>query len=169
MIAIAIFFTFTLQFYVPVSILWKGIENKIPAARKNISEYGLRVGLVVSHAAVDTLPKINSWSIWIWQILCCGIAVALPNLGPFISLIGAVCLSTLGMMVPAIIELAVYNEDPGYGRFKWRLWKNSGLILFGIVGFVTGTYVSICEFQAEFNGGHVGDAQWAAAQKFTLI
>ncbi|XP_030570953.1 proton-coupled amino acid transporter-like protein CG1139 isoform X2 [Drosophila novamexicana] len=138
MIAIAIFFTFTLQFYVPVSILWKGIENKIPAARKNISEYGLRVGLV---------------------ILCCGIAVALPNLGPFISLIGAVCLSTLGMMVPAIIELAVYNEDPGYGRFKWRLWKNSGLILFGIVGFVTGTYVSICEFQAEFNGGHVGDAQ----------
>lgn len=48
MIAIAIFFTFTLQFYVPVSILWKGIESKIPAARQNMSEYGMRVGLVVS-------------------------------------------------------------------------------------------------------------------------
>lgn len=88
------------------------------------------------------------------QLLCCGIAVALPNLGPFISLIGAVCLSTLGMIVPAVIELAVYYEDPGYGRFKWRMWKNSGLILFGIVGFITGTYVSIREFQAEFKGSH---------------
>lgn len=48
MIAIAIFFTFTLQFYVPVSILWKGIESKISASRQNICEYGLRVFLVVS-------------------------------------------------------------------------------------------------------------------------
>ncbi|XP_030372604.1 proton-coupled amino acid transporter-like protein CG1139 isoform X1 [Scaptodrosophila lebanonensis] len=136
MIAIAIFFTFTLQFYVPVSILWKGIANKIAPERQNASEYGLRVFLV---------------------IVCCSIAVALPNLGPFISLIGAVCLSTLGMIVPAIIELAVYHEDPGYGRFNWRLCKNIGLILFGIVGFVTGTYISILEFHAEFTGGHVGD------------
>ncbi|XP_034134091.1 proton-coupled amino acid transporter-like protein CG1139 isoform X4 [Drosophila guanche] len=133
MIAIAIFFTFTLQFYVPVSILWKGLEHKIRPERQNISEYGLRVALVV---------------------LCGGIAVALPNLGPFISLIGAVCLSTLGMIVPATIELAVYHEDPGYGRFNWRLWKNSGLILFGVIGFVAGTYVSIIEFHAEFSGGH---------------
>ncbi|KAH8262480.1 hypothetical protein KR026_008050, partial [Drosophila bipectinata] len=133
MIAIAIFFTFTLQFYVPVTILWKGLEHKIRPERQNISEYGLRVALV---------------------ILCGGIAVALPNLGPFISLIGAVCLSTLGMIVPAVIELAVYHEDPGFGRFKWRLWKNSGLILFGVVGFVAGTYVSILEFHAEFSGKH---------------
>ncbi|KAH8378789.1 hypothetical protein KR009_001364, partial [Drosophila setifemur] len=133
MIAIAIFFTFTLQFYVPVTILWKGLEHKIRPEKQNISEYGLRVALV---------------------ILCGAIAVALPNLGPFISLIGAVCLSTLGMIVPSVIELAVYHEDPGYGRFKWRLWKNSGLILFGVVGFVAGTYVSILEFHAEFSGGH---------------
>ena len=91
------------------------------------------------------------------QILCGAIAVALPNLGPFISLIGAVCLSTLGMIVPSIIELAVYREDPGYGRCCWRLWKNIFLICFGVVGFITGLYVSILEFHAEFSGGHVGD------------
>ncbi|XP_061387066.1 proton-coupled amino acid transporter-like protein CG1139 isoform X3 [Musca vetustissima] len=130
MIAIAIFFTFTLQFYVPMSIIWKGIQHKIAPEKQNVSEYALRVGLV---------------------ILCGAIAVALPNLGPFISLIGAVCLSTLGMIVPSIIELAVYHEDPGYGRFKWRLWKNVFLICFGIIGFVTGTYVSILEFHAEFS------------------
>lgn len=87
----------------------------------------------------------------LFQIICGAIAAALPNLGPFISLIGAVCLSTLGMIVPSIIELAVYNEDPGYGRFKWRLVKNILLICFGILGFVTGTYVSILEFRAEFS------------------
>jgi len=48
MIAIAIFFTFTLQFYVPVTILWKGLEHKIRPEKQNISEYGLRVFLVVS-------------------------------------------------------------------------------------------------------------------------
>lgn len=80
--------------------------------------------------------------------------MALPNLGPFISLIGAVCLSTLGMIVPSIIELAVYYEDPGYGRGKWRLWKNAFLIAFGFIGFFTGTYVSILEFHDEFNGSH---------------
>ncbi|KAM7358623.1 proton-coupled amino acid transporter-like protein acs isoform 1-T1 [Cochliomyia hominivorax] len=130
MIAVAIFFTFTLQFYVPMSIIWKGIQNKIAPEKQNMSEYALRIVLV---------------------IICGAIAVALPNLGPFISLIGAVCLSTLGMIVPSIIELAVYNEDPGFGRFKWRLWKNILLICFGILGFITGTYVSILEFKAEFS------------------
>lgn len=48
MIAIAIFFTFTLQFYVPVSIIWKGISHKISEERKNVSEYALRIALVVS-------------------------------------------------------------------------------------------------------------------------
>lgn len=47
MIAIAIFFTFTLQFYVPVSIIWKGMEHKIRPEQRNITEYALRVGLVV--------------------------------------------------------------------------------------------------------------------------
>uniref|UniRef100_A0A1A9W4P4 Amino acid transporter transmembrane domain-containing protein n=1 Tax=Glossina brevipalpis TaxID=37001 RepID=A0A1A9W4P4_9MUSC len=133
MIAIAIFFTFTLQFYVPISIIWKGIQHKIAPEKQNITEYVIRILLV---------------------LLCGAIAVALPNLGPFISLIGAVCLSTLGMIVPSIIELAVYYEDPGYGRGKWRLWKNAFLIAFGFIGFFTGTYVSILEFHEEFNGSH---------------
>lgn len=76
-------------------------------------------------------------------------AAAVPDLGPFISLIGAVCLSTLGLMFPSVIEIVVYWSEPGLGRFYWRLWKNLLLILFGIVGFVTGTFVSLQEI-AEF-------------------
>lgn len=73
-------------------------------------------------------------------------------MGPFISLIGAVCLSTLGLIIPAVVELVVYREEPGYGKFNWRLYKNIILMLFGILGFVTGTIVSIKEFAAEFGG-----------------
>nr|CAD7457076.1 unnamed protein product [Timema tahoe] len=79
-----------------------------------------------------------------------GIAAAIPNLGPFISLVGAVCLSTLGIMFPAIIELVTFWEDPGLGRFNWVLWKNLAIILFGVLGFVTGTYSSIDEIVREF-------------------
>lgn len=73
------------------------------------------------------------------------IAIAIPNLGGFISLVGAVCLSTLGLIFPSIIDLVTINEDPGLGRYNWRLWKNGFLIVFGLIGFTSGTYVSIQE------------------------
>lgn len=84
------------------------------------------------------------------QVLTVAIAVAIPQLGPFIGLIGAVCLSTLGLMFPSIIEIVTYYERPGWGRFNWVLWKNVLLICFGIIGFCTGTYVSIQEIIDEY-------------------
>lgn len=86
------------------------------------AEYGLRVLLV---------------------ILTVGIAIAIPNLGGFISLVGAVCLSTLGLMFPAVIETVTFWDEPGLGMCNWRLWKNVCLVAFGVIDFVTGTYVSI--------------------------
>nr|XP_029715250.1 proton-coupled amino acid transporter-like protein pathetic isoform X1 [Aedes albopictus] len=124
MIAVAIFLTYSLQFYVPMEIIWKNVQHNFNE-HKNAAEYGIRIGLV----AITVF-----------------IAAALPNIGPFVTLIGAVCLSTLGMMFPAVIELVTFYEKPGYGRFNWILWKNIFLILFGVVGFITGTYVSIEEF-----------------------
>lgn len=83
------------------------------------------------------------------QILTVLVAAGIPNLGPFISLIGAVCLSTLGLIFPSVIEIVTYWERPGMGKLNWRLWKNVSLIVFGIVGFLTGTYVSILEILEE--------------------
>lgn len=76
-------------------------------------------------------------------------AIAIPTLGPFITLIGAVCLSTLGLIFPSIIDIITYYDRPGLGRLNWRLWKNLLLVCFGIIGFCTGTYVSIQEIIAE--------------------
>lgn len=123
MIAVAIFFTYALQFYVPMEIIWKAVKNSF-GARKNLAEYSIRISLV---------------------ILTVILAILIPNLGGFISLVGAVCLSMLGLIFPAVIDLVTFYEDPGLGRFNWRLWKNLFLIMFGLIGFVTGTYVSIQE------------------------
>lgn len=126
MITIAIFLTYALQFYVPMEIIWKNVQGNF-GHHKNAAEYGIRAGLV---------------------ILTVLIAIAIPNLGPFITLIGAVCLSTLGLIVPAVVETVTYWERPGLGKYNWRIWKNGFLVLFGIVGFLTGTYVSITEILA---------------------
>lgn len=63
------------------------------------------------------------------------------------SLIGAVCVSTLGFIFPAIIEMITYHERPGFGFLKWILCKDIFLIIFGIGGFVFGTYSSIIEIK----------------------
>lgn len=124
MIAIAIFFTYGLQFYVPMEIIWKNIKHRF-GSKKLTAEYIVRVILVV---------------------FTVGMAIAIPNLGPFISLVGAVCLSTLGLMFPSIIELVtVWESENGLGRFNWRLWKNIAIICFGVLGFLTGSYVSLQE------------------------
>ncbi|KAF9406839.1 hypothetical protein HW555_012926 [Spodoptera exigua] len=124
MIAVAIFFTYSLQFYVPMEIIWKNVRHWF-GAKKNLAEYSIRIGII---------------------ILTLSTAIAIPNLGPFISLVGAVCLSFLGLIFPAVIETVAFWDRPnGLGRFNWILWKNMFLVCFGILGFLTGAYVSILD------------------------
>ncbi|XP_033191566.1 proton-coupled amino acid transporter-like protein pathetic isoform X2 [Bombus vosnesenskii] len=128
MIAVAIFLTYGLQFYVPMEIIWKNLKQYF-SSRKLLGEYLVRILMV---------------------IFTVGVAIAIPNLGPFISLVGAVCLSTLGLMFPSVIELVtVWEQENGLGTCYWRLWKNLAIILFGVLGFITGTYVSIQEIIEE--------------------
>ncbi|XP_018898467.1 proton-coupled amino acid transporter-like protein pathetic isoform X2 [Bemisia tabaci] len=123
MMAVAIFLTYALQFYVPFEIIWKSVKHRFTSKPKT-AEYSLRVGLVVGTVVL---------------------AITFPELGPFISLVGALCLSTLGLMFPAIIELVIYWEEPGMGAYNWRLYKNLAIIAFGLLGLVTGTYTSLWE------------------------
>ncbi|XP_023315117.1 proton-coupled amino acid transporter-like protein pathetic isoform X2 [Trichogramma pretiosum] len=130
MIATAIFLTYGLQFYVPMEIIWKNIKH-IFGSRKVVAEYIVRIVLVT---------------------FTVGMAIAIPNLGPFISLVGAICLSTLGLMFPSIIELVTFwEQDHGFGFCFWKLWKNLLIIAFGFLGFLTGTYTSMCEITNNSN------------------
>lgn len=66
----------------------------------------------------------------------------IPHLGLFISLVGAVSSSTLALIFPPIINLLT-NWNAGYGRYRWSLVKDFMLIIFGTVGCIAGTYVSM--------------------------
>lgn len=79
------------------------------------------------------------------------IAAAVPDLGPFISLIGAVCLSMLGLIIPSVIELVTYHAETG-SHSLLRIIKSVLIIAFGILGFVTGTYSSLDEIVREHFG-----------------
>lgn len=69
-------------------------------------------------------------------------AALVPNLGPIISLVGAVSSSTLALIFPPLIEIITFYPDQ-LGRYSWMLWKDIGIMIFGILGFVFGSYASI--------------------------
>lgn len=75
LIAVAILFTFGLQFYVPMDILWRKISHKFAVEKHNMTQIYLRTGIM---------------------LIMGGIAAAVPDLEPFIGLVGAVFFSVLG-------------------------------------------------------------------------
>lgn len=48
MIAIAIFLTYALQFYVPMNIIWMNIREHFSEKNKTLAEYATRFSLIVS-------------------------------------------------------------------------------------------------------------------------
>lgn len=82
LIAIAILFTFGLQFYIPTDILWRKIKHRVPEQRHNITQILMRTGII---------------------ILMGGVAMAVPNLEPFIGLVGAIFFSILGMFFSSVL------------------------------------------------------------------
>lgn len=76
LMAVAILFTYGLQFYVPNDILWKMISHKFNKRNHNIIQIIIRTVIV---------------------LITGGICVAIPNLEIFINLVGAIFFSFLGM------------------------------------------------------------------------
>ncbi|KAL1117150.1 hypothetical protein AAG570_004477 [Ranatra chinensis] len=128
--AIAIFISYALQCYVPVEIIWNTyMKQKLENSNKKLLiEYLMRTGVV---------------------LLTFILALAIPRLGLFISLFGALCLSTLGITFPAIIDICVWWPD-GLGKYNYILVKDIMLIIFGSLGFLIGTATSIIEIITSF-------------------
>ncbi|XP_055598509.1 proton-coupled amino acid transporter-like protein pathetic [Uranotaenia lowii] len=121
LIALAILFTFGLQFFVPMDILWKKINAKIPEKRHNLAQIGIRTGIMIAMGAIG---------------------LAVPDLEPFIGLVGAIFFSSLGLLVPCVVE-TVFLWPGELGRFKWILVKNVIFGAFSIFALVSGAFVSI--------------------------
>lgn len=82
-------------------------------------------------------------------LISVSLAILIPRLGLFISLLGALCLSILGLLFPAIIEICVSYPD-NYGRFYHVILKCSFIILLGLFAFGSGTYRSIQDIVLSF-------------------
>jgi len=73
--------------------------------------------------------------------LAVGMAELIPNLGLFISLVGAVSSSTLAFIFPPIINIFTRWNCPDH--LNWVFWKDISVLTFGLIGFATGTYASL--------------------------
>lgn len=78
------------------------------------------------------------------------LAAAFPDLELFISLCGAIFLSSLGLLIPAVVE-TVHKWDRGLGFLNWILWKNCFIGLLSLVALFAGSYVSIKGIIEKFN------------------
>lgn len=120
LIGLAIFGTFGLQFFICLEIAWNGIKDRFKK-HPTLANYVLRTVMVI--AAVS-------------------IAIGVPTIGPFISLIGALCFSFLGLIIPILIEIVTFWEK-GFGRYNWKIIKNVIVLLTGILALIFGTKSAI--------------------------
>ncbi|CAG4984943.1 unnamed protein product [Parnassius apollo] len=115
-IAIAVYCTFGLQFFVCIDIMWNCIKDKF-TKRPDLADYIMRTIMVTA---------------------CVLLAVAVPTIAPFMGVIGAFCFSLLGLIAPAFIEIITFWEI-GYGPYNYLIWKNILVFLFGMFALVFGT------------------------------
>ena len=128
LIALAVYCTFGLQFYVCLDIGWVAIKDRF-TKRPKLVEYVMRTILVTAAVLL---------------------AVAVPTIGPFIGLIGAFCFSILGLLIPIVIEMVTYWEE-GFGPGNWIVWKNVVVFVFGIIALVFGSKSSIQDILALYS------------------
>ncbi|KAH8296230.1 hypothetical protein KR054_003385, partial [Drosophila jambulina] len=126
LIVSAIFLTYPLSGYVVIDIIMNQYWNKngelVSANRKEII---IRIMFVL----VTTLNALLPF-----------------NLIPLLSLVGALTISLLNLIFPALIDICLYYP-PEFreGRPRWKLWKNLLFIIIGFAIFILGTYVAIKE------------------------
>ncbi|XP_055331799.1 LOW QUALITY PROTEIN: proton-coupled amino acid transporter 2-like [Paramacrobiotus metropolitanus] len=129
LVGLVVFYSYSLQFYVPFEILWPTVKKRLRTPLQvKIGEYLFRTGIVI------------------FTFL---LAVAIPKLGLFISLVGAVGSSSLALIFPPVLETVTYGWQ-NQGKLHWKLIKNAAIFIFGILGFVTGTYVAVLEIVLSF-------------------
>jgi len=129
MMSLAIFFTYALQFYVPVDLINPVIQRRLDPEHHVKGEYALRYFLVM---------------------VTFSLAAAIPRLDLFISLVGSISSSTLALMAPAVIDSVTQGECCS----RLRHFKNLTVFVIGISGFVLGSYVSLQNIIKYFAGSY---------------
>lgn len=120
-ISLSILLTYALQFYVPIAIMWPAVVTRFGPFKFPV------LAETVFRSALCLITFI--------------LAEAIPELGLFISLVGAVSSTALALIFPPIIEMVVCWHNTSLGFFT--ITKDVSIVLIGLLGFATGTYESI--------------------------
>ncbi|XP_073950223.1 proton-coupled amino acid transporter-like protein acs isoform X1 [Choristoneura fumiferana] len=128
LLALAMLLTYPLQFYVPIDIAWPALRKKLGSSSPVAKELGFRALLV---------------------LLTFILAETIPQLGLFISLVGAISSTALALMFPPLIQLVATSQRRGGIPF-YMLVKNVVIIILGLFIFITGTYESIAAIVVAF-------------------
>lgn len=75
-------------------------------------------------------------------LLTVAVAIGVPQISPFLTIVGALFFSALGLIFPAVIETIVF-WDAGFGFLKWKLFKNIFVVIFGVLAMIFGTHSGI--------------------------
>ncbi|KPJ06322.1 Proton-coupled amino acid transporter 4 [Papilio machaon] len=126
-IAIAVYCTFGLQFFVCIEIMWNCIKDKF-TKHPVMADYAMRTVMVT---------------------VCVLLAAAVPTIAPFMGVIGAFCFSLLGLIAPAFIEVITF-WNIGYGRFHYLAWKNVLVFIFGLFALIFGTKDAVISIINEY-------------------
>ncbi|CAG5056089.1 unnamed protein product [Parnassius apollo] len=127
-IALSILLTYPLHFYVVLDIFTRYAEPHIKEKYRSITQVFVRIAVVCISG---------------------GIGIALPMLEQIINVVGALFYSILGIIIPGIIETVLRWEN--LGRYKWILWKNILIVLFGLCSMISGCAVSVLDIISILN------------------
>ncbi|XP_017136693.1 proton-coupled amino acid transporter-like protein CG1139 [Drosophila miranda] len=131
MFAMAMFFSYALQGYVTVDIIWRGYMQ--PKLDENVAsgrsvEYLVRLALVIASVLV---------------------AIGYPDFGLLLSFVGSFCLAQLGLIFPGIVNMCVlYSQGYGYGKIL--LWRSLFFLVLGLLGGISGTVISVKELNEAY-------------------
>ncbi|XP_068241774.1 proton-coupled amino acid transporter-like protein pathetic [Palaemon carinicauda] len=113
--AISIYLTYPLQVYVVFDMLQPLINSKFSTnVSRIVADYSSRTCIV---------------------LLTFGLAAAIPNIGLFISLVGAFSSTSLSLIFPPIIDILTFWDDKG--RYNWKLLMSEHTRASGSSSFTT--------------------------------
>ncbi|KAF5289666.1 hypothetical protein FQR65_LT11783 [Abscondita terminalis] len=121
LIAFGILCTYPLQFYIPIGIMFPAIKKRFgPLSRPVLIELVFRT---------------------VFVLITFGLAVSIPYLESFITLVGAFSSSAVALIFPPILDLV--NASSTSRLTPWIIIKNVLILVIGFAGCIAGSIESI--------------------------